>query len=250
VEEDPRSTKPSETVISAAPAPALDSKSVRNYARSGALSPEESAARELLGPVPKDWRTYADLKLPPILEGALAAFAANGYPGSTVRDIAARVGMTVPSIYYHYQNKQDLLVTLMFSSIIDVLERCRAAVDEAGSSRKSQLSSIVECIVLYMANRRNLAFLDNEIRSLDAAHLRRYTNYRDELQNLLRSIIDSGCEEGVFATPYPPETSRAILAMSRGVALWYRPEGPLRAEDIAERYGIIALDSVRFLAFR
>ena len=215
-----------------------------------ALTPDESAARGLLGPVPDDWRTYEALELPPILQGALTAFATNGYRGSTVRDIASRVGMTVPAIYYHYRNKQDLLATLIFASIIDVLERCKAAVAGAGGSRKAQLSSLTECIVLYMAHRRHLAFLDNEIRSLEPEHYTRYIEYRDELQNLLRRIIASGCKEGVFGTPHPRETSLAILAMCQGVALWYRPDGPLTPEQIAHRYSVVALDAARFVAVR
>lgn len=210
----------------------------------------DEPARTLADSTWSHWRDYEPMNLPPILQAALDAFAENGYPGSTVRDIAHRVGMTVPAIYYHYRSKQDLLVTLIFASILDVLDRCHTAVAEAGSSRKAQLSALVECIVLYMANRRHLAFLDSEIRSLGAENHRRYLAYRNELQALLRGVIVDGCEEGVFGTPHPPETSRAILAMCQGVATWYRPQGPLDPPEIADRYVVVALDAVRWHAVR
>ena len=44
-----------------------------------------------------------------ILYQALDLFAKSGYNAVSVRDIAASVGIKESSIYYHFQNKQDIL---------------------------------------------------------------------------------------------------------------------------------------------
>jgi hypothetical protein len=59
---------------------------------------------------------------------------------------------------------------------------------------------------------------------------------RDELESGLRQIIRDGVASGVFGTDDPDECSRAVLVMCQGIALWYHPEGPRTANDIAHRY--------------
>ena len=48
-----------------------------------------------------------------ILESALTLFAANGYDGTSVEEIAASVGIKAPSLYKHYRGKEDILNALI-----------------------------------------------------------------------------------------------------------------------------------------
>lgn len=202
------------------------------------------AVAELHADAYTDWRTYTPLELPPILAHALDSFVERGYHATTVRELARRVGVTVPALYYHYANKQAILVELLLGSLNSVLGRCRTAVTQARSDPVDRFSALVECLVLYMTHRAPLAFLDTEMRSLEPANRARYVLLRDELEGLLREAVRDGAETGVFTTPVPVEASRAVLAMCQAVAQWYRPDGPLPPDRIAERYVMIALDAV------
>ncbi|MFI9833590.1 TetR/AcrR family transcriptional regulator [Streptomyces sp. NPDC051913] len=190
------------------------------------------------------WRHYDPLSLHPILLHAMEAFNEHGYHGTSVRDIAGRVGVTVPALYYHYENKQALLATLLETSMTDVLDRCRAAAAEAGDAPVPRFCAMVESIVLYMAHRKGLAFLDTEIRSLDAGNRARYVALRDYLEHMLLDTVKSGAAQGVFTTPIPADAVRGVLIMCQGVANWYRAEGPLTAEEIARRHVLLALGTV------
>ncbi|MFI6321010.1 TetR/AcrR family transcriptional regulator [Nonomuraea sp. NPDC050556] len=192
------------------------------------------------------WRDFAPLELHPVLQGALAAFDEHGYHGTTVRDIARRVGVTVPALYYHYENKQAFLVALLEASMHDVLDRCRAALAEAGDGPVERFSAMVECLVLYTANRRDLAFLDAELRSLEPQNRARYVALRDYLEHLLLDTVRAGTEDGIFRTAHPADATRAVLTMCLGVATWYRPDGPLQPQTIAERYVGFCLGTVGF----
>ena len=44
-----------------------------------------------------------------ILETALELFAQNGYPGTSMNDIAGRLGFTKATLYKHYTSKQEIL---------------------------------------------------------------------------------------------------------------------------------------------
>ncbi|MGP2441244.1 TetR/AcrR family transcriptional regulator [Streptomyces sp. JW3] len=203
-----------------------------------------SDARETTAPAAPHWRTYGPLGLHPILVHAMEAFGEHGYHGTSVRDIAGRVGVTVPALYYHYENKQALLATLLETSIKDVLDRCRAAAEEAGDEPLPRFCAMVESIVLYMAHRQGLAFLDTEIRSLEPGNRARYVALRDYLEHMLLDTVAAGIERGVFTTPIPADAVRAVLIMCQGVAGWYRPDGPLSAEEVARRHVLLSLGTV------
>ncbi|WP_324784394.1 TetR/AcrR family transcriptional regulator [Streptomyces sp. H51] len=190
------------------------------------------------------WRAYGPLDLHPILTHAMEAFNEHGYHGTSVRDIAGRVGVTVPALYYHYENKQALLATLLETSMKDVLDRCRAAAAEAGDDPLPRFCAMVESIVLYMAHRKGLAFLDTEIRSLEPGNRARYVALRDYLEHMLLDTVEAGIARGVFTTPIPADAVRAVLIMCQGVANWYRADGPLTAEEVAQRHVLLSLGTV------
>ncbi|MFD5128893.1 TetR/AcrR family transcriptional regulator [Streptomyces olindensis] len=193
-----------------------------------------------------DWRHFEELELSPYLEAALEEFGAHGYHGGSVRAIANRVGVTLPTLYYHHGSKQDLLVTLLMGSMHDILVRCRHALAESGDQPEDQVAHIVECFTLYMTHRRRLAFLDGEVRNLEPENRERYIAQRNELSVMLRNVVEDGIADGVFHTPHPAEAVRAVVSMCQAVAVWYRPEGPLSEAEVAQRYVALALDILVF----
>ena len=51
-----------------------------------------------------------------ILDAALTLFAENGYDGTSVEQIANKVGIKAPSLYKHYKGKEDILNALIDSA--------------------------------------------------------------------------------------------------------------------------------------
>ena len=48
-----------------------------------------------------------------ILDEARTRFLSNGYAETSMQEIADAVGMTKPALYYHFKDKQDLLLAVM-----------------------------------------------------------------------------------------------------------------------------------------
>ncbi|MEB3372149.1 TetR/AcrR family transcriptional regulator [Saccharopolyspora mangrovi] len=190
------------------------------------------------------WREFGPLALTPILDAALDEFRESGFHGATVRQIARRVGMTVPALYYHHENKEGLLVALLELGTGEVAWRVRAAADESPGRPREQFVSVVEAVVLHMAYRFRLAAIDSELRYLSPGNRRRYGARRKTVENVLTEVIETGCEDGTFTVTDPAETSRALLGMCQSVARWYHPDGPLSPEELAARYVDIALMTV------
>ncbi|TWS26024.1 TetR/AcrR family transcriptional regulator [Tsukamurella sputi] len=187
------------------------------------------------------WRAFAVDPLPQLLRGALAHFVAQGYNGTTIRQLAASADLSVPGLYHHYASKQDLLVGIVDAAMADLWWRSESALREAGDDLLRRLDMLIECLVLFHANRRELAFIAvSEMRSLEPEAYARYIANRDRQQKLMDDVVEEGVVSGVFTTPFPHEVSRAVVTMCTGVAQWFRHSGALTPEELAERYRVMA----------
>ena len=61
-----------------------------------------------------------------IMEEALKLFAQTGYPGTSMSDIAGRLGITKAALYKHYAGKQDILNRIIHKMEQMDLEHARA----------------------------------------------------------------------------------------------------------------------------
>lgn len=191
------------------------------------------------------WRTYEGSNLSPALASALNMFVEQGYHGTSVRQIAAGAGLSVPGLYHHFPSKQALLVGIMDASMDELLDRTRSAEDGAGPSPSDRFDAVVESLLLFHIHRRDAAFVcSTEIRSLDSANRTAYIAKRDEEQRLLDAIVAEGVESGVFDTPHPADASRAVTTMCVGLATWYRPDGPMTPGELVAVYLDIARRTV------
>ncbi len=203
-----------------------------------------SSSNQLGEETMSQWREYDELELTPVLRGALAAFREHGYHGASVRDIAARVGVTVPGLYYHHRNKEAMLAALIDLSIQAVTERVRIAMFDAGDDLRKQLANTIEAVVLHMTYHVDFAFLDPEFRYLEEETSRPYADARRAVERCIAGLIDTGVDTGQFAARVPAGTARALVGMCQSVAFWYREDGPKSPKEIASEYAAIALSIV------
>jgi AcrR family transcriptional regulator len=181
-----------------------------------------------------------------IIAAALKSFHEHGYDGSSIRDIAQLAGVTGAAVYHYYGSKQDLLMEILTGFLDQSIQATREAVARIGSDPVARLFAAAQSLVLWNASDVAASFVVNsEIRSLTPENRALHVAQRDELQRIFDAAVEDGCREGLFQIPWPGEASRAVTVMCTFVARWYRPSGPLTAEEISWRYGHMALSLVR-----
>ena len=182
------------------------------------------------------WRSFPPLTIDPVLRGAIDAFVETGYHGTSMRMLAARIGVSVPGIYHHYADKQQVLVRILDVTMSELSWRIESARREADDGR-SEVALIVEALALFHTHHRKLAFIGaSEMRSLEGPNRRRITGLRDRVQYMLDEAVDRGIADGTLQTPEPRAAARAIATMCTALPQWFRDDGPRRAEDIARAY--------------
>lgn len=172
---------------------------------------------------------------------AIRLFAEQGYRGTSMKDIAAAVGIRAPSLYNHLRSKQDLLREVMIENMEQLERRTSAAIAGSGSM-VGAIRAGTEAHVLHHTDNPDEARIGNrDILSLDEPFRGRVLELRHSYQRMFVGLVERGRAEGVFSVDSPKLTVFALLAMGIGVANWYRPDGELSADEIAARFGDIAV---------
>lgn len=199
--------------------------------------PRETTTPGLFVPgEPQGWRRYGPLELEPGLHAAVSCFTEFGYHGTSVRDLARVARMSVPALYNRFPSKQSVLYELMLLIMEDLLARCRAAQAE-GATAADRFTLLVECIALFHTYRRELAFLGaSEMRSLEPQNRRIVAGMRTACQRMVDAEAVQLARQGRLGTDHPEDAARAVVTMLVGIANWYRSDGALTPEEIAQRY--------------
>jgi TetR/AcrR family transcriptional regulator len=75
-----------------------------------------------------------------LLREAADLFSRNGYAATSVGEIVAAAGVTKPVLYYHFESKEKLYLTLMEEG----LEKFRAAVETAHSDESGTVANRIQ----------------------------------------------------------------------------------------------------------
>lgn len=174
-----------------------------------------------------------------ILAAASELFAERGYHGASMRDIARSVGLQMASLYHHFGSKQELLVVIMHAVMRDLTSTVADAVAAAGDDPQARLAAAIRAHVRFHAERRpEVIVADSELRSLDAPNRAEVIALRDRHQALFREPIAAlGARE-------PGIVSTAIVTMCTDVGLWYRDDGRLDPDAIADAFVGLALEGI------
>lgn len=190
-----------------------------------------------------NWREYGPVELDPVLTAALAAVLETGYYGCSMRDIAARCGLSAPGIYHHYPSKQSMLVALLDIVMEDLAHRSQAALADGDDHPAQRFARLIENLALFHTHRQQLAFVGaSEMRSMEPASRRRIGTLRKAQQYLVDEQVLAAVSCGTFTTPQPRLAARAVVTMCAALAQWFQPGGPITPEEVAEQYVGFALD--------
>jgi AcrR family transcriptional regulator len=185
-----------------------------------------------------------------ITRAARESFAERGYHGSSIRDIAARAGLSLSALYHWHSSKQELLTALIEESTEEYFRRCDEALRHAGDDPAARLGALVRATVEYRVSRQvESTIAASEWRNLGPADRERLDGLRAAATRLWADLIEDGVARGAFGCEHPGDARRAVVAACNAIAHWYEPEYEpgyepergLAVTDLVDRYTAIAL---------
>ena len=176
----------------------------------------------------------------PVRENVLAAavqlFAEYGYHAAPLRDIARITGIQAASIYYHYANKEALLVEIMESHMLRLNANLERIMREHGDPRQCLHEAVANHIRLHTTYKNEFFIIDTEIRALEGNNRAYILSLRDHYEKLVQELLQDGMKQGIFRPGDVKVASYALIAMCTEVSTWFRPNGRLSVQQVIEIY--------------
>lgn len=171
----------------------------------------------------------------PILAAALDAFAERGFYGASMRHIASRAGTSLSNLYNYFPSKDDLLAAVLQDANARLLAHITTTVASAKATPIEQLRAAVRAYIGFVVDNQaaSVAAL-SEFRYLSGKRRAEVVESRDKTEQLFRKVVEDGIATGEFRTTRTHDVTRAILLLCATVANWYRPDGELSREAVAE----------------
>ncbi len=185
--------------------------------------------------MPRTTGSHADITGPRVRQAALTLFARHGYAAVSMRRIAAEVGVQAGALYNYTPDKQTLLFSLLKGHMDDLLADWAAT--PRGAAPVEAMERFARFHILFHLQRPEAVFISYmELRNLEPENFRVIEALRRRYEDEVESILRAGCAAGQFSVPDTKIATLAIIAMLTGVNTWYRPEGRLTPDQVADTY--------------
>ena len=180
-----------------------------------------------------------------ITETAAKLFRKNGYIGTTMRDLAAELGIEAASIYHHVKSKEELLETICFDMANKFILNAKEVNDIYFNAEEKLRLAIKLHIETITLNQNKSAVFLQEWRNLSEPNLSKFKMLRDQYENQFTIIIIDGENEDIFDFVDKKFAVLSILSTINFVNEWYNPEGKMNAAEIAEKLSNFILGGLR-----
>jgi AcrR family transcriptional regulator len=158
-----------------------------------------------------------------------------------MQDIAEAVNLQKASLYHHVSSKQEILLALLNRALELLLERISSISTQPLPADKKLPQMIREYLQILAENTDLSAVLLFEHRSLERKQHARHVPNRDRFEGLWRNVLEEGVASNRFQCDDTALTTRAILGIMNWTITWYRPDGDLTIDQIADQYSKLLL---------
>jgi AcrR family transcriptional regulator len=177
-----------------------------------------------------------------ILQMAGHLFSQRGYHATSIRDLAKALNLQGGSLYAHIASKEELLLEVVRQAAARFQEVLKS-LPQAGP--KEKMAALVKGHLRVIAEElpRATVFF-HEWKHLSPPLLKEAKALRDRYEEGVRRVIAEGVERGVFRVANLRLATLFVLSALNWTYQWYRPEGPMSLEELAEAYAQMVLKAL------
>lgn len=170
-----------------------------------------------------------------INQKATLLFKEKGYAATSMRDLAAAIGIEAASLYSHLRSKEELLQRICFG-MAEAFFEARDQVNSLNVAAPVKLRLAIEKHVEVVTNDVNAsAVFLHEWRHLSEPDLSVFKSMRREYEAYWTAIIRAGEAAGQLQVANEKLTVLSLLSSLNWLYDWYQPGGKLKPYEIANQ---------------
>ena len=164
-----------------------------------------------------------------------------GYDATSINDIANALGMTKAGLYHYINGKKELLFDIMNFGLDELDEEVAAPARSIADPSVRLRFIIASHAQLVTRGQGAITILVDEITALPPAQNRIITRRKREYFNRLRELLDELKAAGKLNDVDTTTATFSLLGMVNWLSRWFRQDGDLTQEQVAEQIVKIAL---------
>ncbi len=168
-----------------------------------------------------------------IIREAAKVFNRRGSHGTTLDDVAERLGVSKAALYRYVQNKNDLL----YACHEEAMEIARESMDRGEAEGRTGLEKIQLGMKEYlreMIGALGVPVLILEENALSGEQAARIIDLRDGFEKRMRRLVEEGIKDGSILPLNPKLAIFMLLGAVHWVTKWYSAEGSWTAEEVSD----------------
>lgn len=158
-----------------------------------------------------------------------------GYERTTVRELAAAVGLQSGSLFHHFRNKEEILLAVMADGIQEVIDEGRAVLesDRDPAERLIALFRLHMNSLIHGVGGNAMHAIIFDWRSLSSEARQYARRLADTYEGLWHRAISDAVEAGQLSGD-AVVLRKFVLGGMNHMVRWYKPEGRIPAQDFIE----------------
>lgn len=180
-----------------------------------------------------------------IYDASVDLFAEKGYSATSIREIAAVVGIEPASVYNHFSNKEEILYAIILESTEKAIALIEDHVARAGNSPVERLKAATKAHVMFHCISRKTAHIGwADLHCLGPERYKKVAVARDYYEQIFHREIVAGIQTGQLLNTNLTLATNGIIGMGSRAAVWFRPQGLMTDAEVGEYYGDFVVRSL------
>lgn len=186
------------------------------------------------------WKTLRDrekerqTKREAVLRMAAQSFNEKGFHATSLDDVAARLHVTKPTLYYYFKNKDEILFECVRIGL-QMIDEAAEEVAERGGTGVEQLFAVMRKYAEIVTMDFGMCLIRVGEDPLQPAGRRKLRQLKARIDRRFRSLIEQGIAEGDLVPCDAKIAAFTVAGALSWIARWYRPDGALGQSDIIEQ---------------
>lgn len=174
-----------------------------------------------------------DIKRKAIIREAARVFNRRGGHGTTLEDVAERLGVTKTALYRYVNNKNDLLFAC-HEEAMEIANEQLGIGEQEGRNGLEKIRIGMTGYLRTMISDMGVPVLILEENALAEGTAGPIIALRDAFEKRLRGLVEEGIRDGSILPVNPKLAVFMLLGAVHWVTKWYSPDGPWTAEQASE----------------
>ncbi|MCG5073590.1 TetR/AcrR family transcriptional regulator [Paraburkholderia tagetis] len=175
-----------------------------------------------------------EMKREAVLRTAAQLFNEKGFHAASLDEVAERLHVTKPTLYYYAKNKDEILFECVRTGL-DMMQNAIRAVSESGGTAVEKLQAAMFEYAMIVTMDFGMCVVRVGEDSLTPDNRKALRHLKAGIDREFRTLIEQAIDEGTFAPCNPKIAAFAVAGGLSWIARWYRPDGPLSPEEVAQQ---------------